>query len=94
MASLNLELINIGNIKGITVINNNPIQENNFNVELITSEKKINDIKSKNNITVDNFIFRVIESDNSGFMNSDLIDGILSLSYSNISQIPNTIFIM
>ena len=61
---------------------------------LITSEKKINGIKSKDNITVDNFIFRVIESDNSGFMNSDLIDGILSLSYSNISQIPNTNFII
>ena len=61
---------------------------------LVTSEKKINEIKSKNNITVDNFIFRVIESDNSGFMNSDLIDGILSLSYSNISQIPNNNFIM
>ena len=27
-------------------------------------------------------------------MNSDLIDGILSLSYSNISQIPNTNFMM
>ena len=61
---------------------------------LITSEKKINGIKSKDNITVDNFIFKVIESDNSGFMNSDLIDGILSLSYSNISQIPNNNFIM
>ena len=60
----------------------------------IISEKKINGIKSRNNITVDNFIFRVIESDNSGFINSNLIDGILSLSYNNISQIPNNNFIM
>jgi hypothetical protein len=40
------------------------------------------------------FLFKVLESDSSGFLNSDLIDGILSLSYNNNSQIPNNNFIM
>jgi hypothetical protein len=43
---------------------------------------------------MDNFLFKVLESDSSGFLNSDLIDGILSLSYNNNSQIPNNNFIM
>ena len=34
-----------------------------------------------------------MESNNSGFINSNLIDGILSLSYNNNSQIPNNNFI-
>ena len=59
----------------------------------INSEKKINEITEKNNITVDNLIFKVMESNNSGFINSNLIDGILSLSYNNNTQIPNNNFI-
>ena len=50
--------------------------------------------KENNNITIDNFHLKVIESDISGFLNSDLIDGILSLSYSNNSIIPNNNFIL
>ena len=34
-----------------------------------------------------------MESNNSGFINSNLIDGILSLSYNNNTQIPNNNFI-
>ena len=49
--------------------------------------------KENNNITIDNFHLKVIESDISGFLNSDLIDGILSLSYNNNSIIPNNNFI-
>ena len=91
-ASLSNSNINISELNNEDTIN---FGFSNFmDSLLITSEKKINGIKSKNNITVDNFIFRVIESDNSGFINSDLIDGILSLSYNNISQIPNNNFIM
>ena len=83
------------NISEVNIEETTNIAYSNFmDSLLITSEKKINGIKSRNNITVDNFIFRVIESDNSGFINSNLIDGILSLSYNNISQIPNNNFIM
>ena len=61
---------------------------------LISSESKKNGIVEKNNITVDNFLFKTIESNNLPFPNSDLIDGILSLSYNNMSRIPNDNFIM
>ena len=50
--------------------------------------------KENNNINIDNFLLKVIESNISGFLNSDLIDGILSLSYSNNSIIPNNNFIL
>ena len=53
-----------------------------------------NEIKIKSNKTISKFNFEVIESDSSGFLNSDLIDGILSLKYySNNSEIPNYNFI-
>jgi hypothetical protein len=60
----------------------------------ILSHSKKNGIIEKINLNMDNFLFKVLESDSSGFLNSDLIDGILSLSYNNNSQIPNNNFIM
>ena len=76
------------------------IEENYFRYRLfidscsIPSYSSKNGISAKTNIQIDNLIFKVLESDLTGFLNSDLIDGILSLSYNNNSQIPNKNFIM
>ena len=61
---------------------------------LISSELRKDGIKEKNNITVDNFIFKVLESNTEQLIYQDLIDGIISLSYNDNSQIPNSNFIM
>ena len=52
----------------------------------------------KNHITEDKSInistyFKVIERDSSGFLNSDLVDGILGLNYKNNSELLNMNFI-
>ena len=52
----------------------------------------------KNHITENNRIqistyFKVIERDSSGFLNSDLVDGILGLNYKNNSELINMNFI-
>jgi hypothetical protein len=60
----------------------------------ILSHSTKNGIIEKINLKMNKFLFKVLESDSSGFLNSDLIDGILSLSYNNNSQIPNNNFIM
>ena len=102
VASINCKSCNVSNKYNSSLSNNN-IELTNLNESsdnklfidslFINSETKINGIKSKNNITVDNLIFKVINSNNSEFINSTLIDGILSLSYNNNSQIPNNNFI-
>ena len=48
---------------------------------IILSKSIKNGIIIKKNITVDNLIFEVINTNISGFPNSSLIDGVLSLSY-------------
>ena len=60
---------------------------------LIPSETIKNDITQNININISTLNFKVIELDSSGFLNSDLIDGILSLNYDNNSVIPNNNFI-
>ena len=87
LSNNNIELTNLTNLN--ETIDNKLFIDSLF----INSETKINGIKSKNNITVDNLLFKVINSNNSEFINSTLIDGILSLSYNNNSQIPNNNFI-
>ncbi len=52
-----------------------------------------NEIIQKESINISECIFKVIESDNSGFLNSDLIDGILGLNYNNDLELPNKNFI-
>jgi len=70
-----------------------------FNYEIfqdsihIPSESIKNDIIQKNNINISSLYFKVIELDSSGFLNSDLIDGILSLKYSSKSEIQKNNFI-
>jgi len=60
----------------------------------IPSHSTKNGINGITKLNMDNLLFKVLESDSSGFLNSNLIDGILSLSYNNNSQIPNSNFIM
>ena len=103
VTSINCEFCNAANRYNSSLSNNNfelsnLSESSNYKIFMdslfINSEKKINEITEKNNITVDNLIFKVIESNNSGFINSNLIDGILSLSYNNNNtQIPNNNFI-
>ena len=102
VTSINCKFCNATNKYNSSLSNNNLELSNlsessNYKIFIdslfINSEKKINEITEKNNITVDNLIFKVIESNNSGFINSNLIDGILSLSYNNNTQIPNNNFI-
>ena len=102
VTSINCEFCNAANRYNSSLSNNNfelsnLSESSNYKIFMdslfINSEKKINEITEKNNITVDNLIFKVIESNNSGFINSNLIDGILSLSYNNNTQIPNNNFI-
>ena len=47
----------------------------------------------KKNINISKLYFKVIELDSSGFLNSNLVDGILSLNYNKKSEIPNKNFI-
>ena len=102
VTSINCKFCNATNKYNSSLSNNNLELSNlsessNYKIFIdslfINSEKKINGIKEKNSIKVDNLIFKVLESNNSGFINSNLIDGILSLSYNNNSQIPNNNFI-
>ena len=59
----------------------------------ISAESMQNGVKEKKSITMQKLILKVIESDNSGFLNSDSIDGILSLSYSNGQTLPSNNFV-
>ena len=47
----------------------------------------------KKNINISKLYLKVIELDHSGFLNSNLVDGILSLNYNKKSEIPNKNFI-
>ena len=52
-----------------------------------------NDIIIKNYINISSLNFKVVEKDPSGFLNSDLVDGILGLSYNKGDGILNKNFI-
>ena len=72
-------------------------QKSNYNMYIdsctIYSESIQSGIIEKKNITMDYLIFKVFESNSSWILNSNLIDGILSLSYNNDTRIPNNNFI-
>jgi hypothetical protein len=60
-------------------------------------QSKENGLIKKNNITIDNFLIKVIEKndpENKDVLNSEEIDGIISLSFNMSTQIPNNNFIM
>ena len=109
VASINCELCNVSNKYNSSFQNNlisTPVILNgqNYNSNgdynlfidtcIIYSEPKQTENTGKKEIIIDNLIFKVVESNSSWLINSNLIDGILSLSYSNVSQIPNNNFIM
>ena len=60
---------------------------------LIPSESKNHGVTHKININISSLNFKVIEFDSSGFLNSELIDGILSLNYNNDTDNPKNNFI-
>ena len=60
----------------------------------IGTESAKNGIIQKNNLTIDELAFKVLDSKESRFPNSKLVDGILSLSYNSKTKIPNNNFIM
>ena len=109
VSSINCNSCNVSNKYNYTLSNINLnltdiIYENFLNQEIsykicidscsILSHSTKNGIIEKTKLNMDNFFLKVLESDSSGFLNSDLIDGILSLSYNKNSQIPNNNFIM
>jgi hypothetical protein len=55
----------------------------------IPLESMKNNIIQKKSINIKELNFKVIDFDSSGFLNSDLIDGILGLNYNNNSASPN-----
>ena len=107
IASKNCKTCNVSNKYNLTLSNNNTnisdvIYSLNGNDNekfiidscLIPLQSKENVTNKNSNITVNNLVMKVLESNTIGFPNSDLIDGIISLSYNNNSQIPNSNFIM
>ena len=59
----------------------------------VPSESSHNGVKETRSISMDKLLLKVIESDTTGFLNSNTVDGILSLSYNNDSSMPNSNFI-
>ena len=101
--SINCESCNVSNKYNFSLSNNNINISNNNNEEIIIDscvlpmQSKENGIKKKNNITIDNFLIKVIEkndTENKDVLNSEEIDGIISLSFNMSTQIPNNNFIM
>ena len=88
--------INLSNINnGVTEqIINNSYESIFIDTCSIPTESTQNGTVIKNNITVDNFTFKLAESNDSWFINSELIDGTLSLSYSNATKIPSNNLVM
>ena len=93
-SSLSNTNINLTDIINEDYLNQNMSYEIFIDSCSILSHSTKNGIKEITKLNMDNLIFKVLESDSSGFLNSDLIDGILSLSYNNNWQIPNNNFIM
>ena len=102
LSSINCKSCNVSNKYDYslsnTFINYDEINsKQNTNYKFLVDKCSIltNSAKNEiNNITIDYFLFKLIESDKSGFLNSSLIDGILSLSYNRNSQMPNKNFII
>ena len=104
VSSINCKLCNVSNkynpllsetnIK-LNYLNNITKFNKNINYEFfqdsffIPSESVINNTIQKININISTLNFKVIEFDSSGFLNSNLIDGILGLNYNNNSELPN-----
>jgi len=59
----------------------------------IPFESMQNDIIIKNYMNISSLNFKVVEKDSSGFLNSDLVDGILGLNYNNDKGIHSKSFI-
>ena len=78
---------------------NQPDYNKNFNYDFfndliyIPLESIENGKIQQKNINISKLYFKVIELDSSGFLNSNLVDGILSLNYNKKSEIPNKNFI-
>ena len=65
-----------------------------FQDSILIPSESINDgVTRKININISSLNFKVIELDSSGFLNSDLLDGILSLNYNNDTDNPKNNFI-
>ena len=103
ISSINCESCNVSNKYNFSLSNNaiNVLKNNNEEIIIdsctIPMQSKENGLIKKNNITVDNFIMKVIEKNDTKykeFLNSELIDGIISLDYSISTEIPNNNFIM
>ena len=103
ISSINCESCNVSNKYNFSLSNNafNVFKNNTEEIIIdsctIPMQSKENGLIKKNNITIDNFIMKVIEKNDTvykEFLNSELIDGIISLSYNNNSQIPNSNFIL
>ena len=101
--SINCESCNVSNKYNFSLSNNNINISNNNNEEIIIDsctlpmQSKENGLIKKNNITIDNFLIKVIEkndTENKDVLNSEEIDGIISLSFNMSTQIPNNNFIM
>jgi len=101
--SINCESCNVSNKYNFSLSNNNINISNNNNEDIIIDsctlpmQSKENGLIKKNNITIDNFLIKVIEkndTENKDVLNSEEIDGIISLSFNMSTQIPNNNFIM
>jgi hypothetical protein len=107
ISSINCTICNVSN-KYNSILSNSYIKLNNltdktglvknYNYEFfhdscfIPTQSKKNDITEKKSINI-SLNFKVIEFDSSGFLNSNLSDGILGLNYNNDSELPNMNFI-
>ena len=106
IASINCQLCNVINKYDPSLSNNNNllVNGNNLNTNpnykiltdsfILLSETIQAEINIRKNLTIDNLLFKVINTNISGFPNSSLIDGILSLNYNNDTNIPNNNLIM
>ena len=106
IASINCQSCDVINKYNHSLTSNNNVLTNGNNLNtnpnykflidsfIILSESKQDEINIKRNLTINNLLFKVIETKTSEFPNSPLIDGILSLSYNNDINIPNNNFIM
>lgn len=108
VSSINCTLCNVSNkynadlsiskIK-LNKTENQPNLVNNINYDifqdsvLIPSESINHGVAKKININIQKINIKVIELDSSGFLNSDIIDGILSLNYNNDTENPRNNFI-
>ena len=107
VSSINCKLCNVSNkydsflSKTAIKLKSSNKNNNNHKIEYeyfkdscsIPLESNQNDIIIKNYINISSLNFKVVEKDPSGFLNSDLVDGILGLSYNKGDGIFNKNFI-